>query len=109
MTRKWHLGSFGVRIIPIEASGQSDGKSRSWLDGYVTACLEVMFIAEGEVWVRTRPGEKVFLKAPTLVIWEAGEWVEHGTETGHRSLHYHGPREEPGFSPNGGWRDYAGH
>ena len=42
----------------------------------------VMMVQEGTCWVRRDDGSREDLDAQSVVIWEPGEWVEHGSDGG---------------------------
>ena len=42
----------------------------------------VMVVQEGSCWVRLQDSTRKNLTAKSVVIWEPGEWVEHGSITG---------------------------
>jgi hypothetical protein len=41
-----------------------------------------MVVQEGSCWIRLQDGSREELTAESVVIWEPGEWVVHGTLTG---------------------------
>lgn len=42
----------------------------------------VMVVREGSVWVRLQDGTRENLTATSVVIWDRGDWVEYGSNTG---------------------------
>jgi hypothetical protein len=42
----------------------------------------VMVLQEGSCWVQLQDGVRQNLTAKSVVIWEAGDWVEYGFSTG---------------------------
>ena len=41
-----------------------------------------MVIREGSIWVRREDGSREILTAPSVVIWEPGDWMEYGSRLG---------------------------
>lgn len=49
----------------------------------------VLVVREGACWVRRQDGSREDLSAPSVVIWEPGDWVEYGnTAEGCKSESY---------------------
>jgi len=42
----------------------------------------VMVVREGSCWVHREDGSRDNLAAPSVVIWEPGDWVEYGNSAG---------------------------
>jgi hypothetical protein len=41
-----------------------------------------MVVQEGSCWVQRDDGSRENLTAKSVVIWEPGDWVEHGSDPG---------------------------
>lgn len=43
---------------------------------------QLFLVVTGEGWVRSEEAERIALEAGQAMFWEAGEWLEAGSETG---------------------------
>ncbi|HEV2450463.1 MAG TPA: hypothetical protein VGS62_00875 [Streptosporangiaceae bacterium] len=53
----------------------------------------VLIVREGTGWVTGQDGTREAIAAPAVVIWEAGEWVEYGSDDGLRAEEYWAVRD----------------
>jgi hypothetical protein len=51
-----------------------------WVEGFRAAAPMVMVIEDDSVWVVDQQGVRHALNAPSVVVWDTGEWVEYGSE-----------------------------
>jgi hypothetical protein len=56
----------------------------------------VLVVQEGAGWVMRQDGTRAAISARTVVMWDAGEWVEYGSDGGLRAEEYWAAREPEG-------------
>ena len=78
----------------------SDGSWR--VEGFRAAAAIVTVVEGGSIWILDQRGVRQALRAPSVVIWDTGEWVEYGSEGPAKIVDYWAPRESStGFHPCG--------
>lgn len=90
----------------FEANARGSGEHHSdgvWrVEGFRAAAPTVMVIEDGSVWAVDQQGVRRTLNAPSVVIWNTGEWVEYGSEAHAKIKDYWAPRvSDSGFHPCG--------
>lgn len=93
-------------MLRFEANSRGNfehhGDSSWWAGEFRAAAPIVMVIEDGTVWVMDQEGVRHALKAPSVVIWDTGDWVAYGSEGLGKSKDYWAPRvTETGFHPCG--------
>jgi hypothetical protein len=93
-------------VLKFEANSRGGsqhlGDSSWWVEGFRTAAPMVMAIEDGSVWVVNQEGVRRTLNAPSVVVWDTGEWVEYGSEGPAKIKDYWAPRvSRTGFHPCG--------
>jgi|SRR5579859_8093147 len=64
--------------------------------GYRAIGAGVLVVQEGTGWVMGQDGTREAIAARSVVLWDAGEWVEYGSEDGLESEEYWEAREPEG-------------
>lgn len=92
-------------MLSFEASARGRGEYRrgGWrVVGFRVAAPHVLVLEDGSLWVTDQEGVRHTLDAPTVVIWDTGEWVSYGSEGPAKFKDYWHPRvSETGFHPCG--------
>lgn len=91
-------------MLSFEANAHGRGEHRSdWqVLGYRAAAPWMMVLEDGSLWVMDQEGVRHTLNAPSVVIWDTGEWVAYGSEGPAKYKDYWAPRaSETGYHPCG--------
>jgi hypothetical protein len=87
------MRQFEVREYKINAAGPG---GRYQVLGYRVPGAGVLVVQEGTGWVMGQDGTREAIAARSVVLWDAGEWVEYGSEDGLEAEEYWEAQEPEG-------------
>jgi hypothetical protein len=82
-------------VREYRASGGTPGSKHQVL-GRRAPGAGVLLVREGTGWVLSQDGSREAISAKTVVMWDAGEWVEYGSEDGLRAEEFWAAQEPEG-------------
>jgi hypothetical protein len=79
----------------MSSAGAPGGKFR--VPGRRAPGAGVLVVQEGTGWVMEQDGTREAVSAKSVVVWEAGEWVEYGSDDGLEAEEYWAAQEPEGL------------
>ena len=76
-----------MHTFKVKAFGESP-LFRGQVCGYQAPGLGVLVVQDGTGWVKRQDGSREIIEAPSVVLWDAGDWVEYGSDAGLQTRDY---------------------
>jgi hypothetical protein len=74
------MDAFAVRSFGSHGATPHPQAGSFQIHGYRAPGSGVLVVEEDRGWVRRADGSREDVAAPTVVMWDAGDWVEYGSD-----------------------------